>query len=306
MRKLPKPQTGRTAVSIETVRRKLDAANTPREVRDVAQLAQLAGKWAKGQGYALDQQNAWAKLRIDALTKLGQVLEPLLNRHRPKKGRDIFRLKDAGISRDLSSLAQTVAGVSETVRLRYFAEAEREKREFTVRDFLEKVGAVKKSQHFTDRSEATRLYELTLKVITEYGVMFDCWLEPSAGDGSFFDLLPADRRLGIDIDSHRADIVQADFLTFDGFATGVTYAAIGNFPWGENGAVKCQSARKWDPGSASNRDPDRRLSSGRPRSPWRGPARVAQCPHERRSGARGEALWTPGVDPRARELRFGS
>src|SRR6266478_5173274 len=60
----------------------------------------------------------------------------------------------------------------------------------------------------------------------------------------------------------------------------------------------CQSARKRDPGSASNRNPYRRLRSGRPRSPWRGPARDAPCPHERRSGARGEALWAPGGDPR--------
>ena len=34
----------------------------------------------------------------------------------------------------------------------------------------------------------------------------------------------------------------------------------------------------------------------RPRSPRRGPARGAQCPHERRSGARGEALWAPVGD----------
>jgi len=70
----------------------------------------------------------------------------------------------------------------------------------------------------------------------------------------------------------------------------------------------CQSARKRDPESASNDDPYRRLSSGRPRSPRRGPARVAQCPHERRSDARGEALWARGGDPRATVagLRFGS
>jgi hypothetical protein len=64
-------------------------------------------------------------------------------------------------------------------------------------------------------------------------------------------------------------------------------------------SLPCQSAWKQDPGSASNRDPYRRLRSGRPRSPWRGPARVAQCPDERRSEARGEALWIPGGDPRA-------
>jgi len=68
----------------------------------------------------------------------------------------------------------------------------------------------------------------------------------------------------------------------------------------------CQSAPKRDPESAFNSDPHQRLSSGRPRSPRRGPARVAQCPHERRSDARGEALWAPGGDPRATGLSFGS
>jgi hypothetical protein len=37
-------------------------------------------------------------------------------------------------------------------------------------------------------------------------------------------------------------------------------------------------------------------AADRPRSPRRGPARDAQCPHEQRSGARGEALWTPVGD----------
>jgi hypothetical protein len=238
MRKLPKAQSGRNAVSVEAGRRKLDAATTPREIRDLEEMAKLARQWAKRQGYALDRQNAWAMLRIDALIKLGQILPLLLTRHRPRKGHNNFRLQDAGISRYVSSLAQTVAGISEAIKLRYFAEAERERREITVTGLLEKAGAVKKSQHFTHRSEARRLYELTLKKIAEHGIKFDRWLEPSAGDGAFYDLLPAHMRLGIDIDSHRPDIVQADFLTFDGFAPGVTYAAIGNPPWVENGVVK--------------------------------------------------------------------
>src|SRR5207302_5837706 len=71
--------------------------------------------------------------------------------------------------------------------------------------------------------------------------------------------------------------------------------------------LPCQTARKRNPESAPNRDPHRRLRSGRPRSPWRGPARDAQCPHKRRSGARGEALWTPGGDPRwARTVGSGA
>ena len=41
-----------------------------------------------------------------------------------------------------------------------------------------------------------------------------------------------------------------------------------------------------------------KAAEDRPWSPRRGPARVAQCPHERRSGARGEALWAPVGDRR--------
>ena len=105
MKKLPEVRTKTTAVSIEAGRRALDAASTPRQIRDVAKMAEVARRWAKEQGDALDQQNAWAKLRIDALTKLGQILRPRLTRHRPRKGHDTFRLKDAGISPDQSALA---------------------------------------------------------------------------------------------------------------------------------------------------------------------------------------------------------
>ena len=59
------------------------------------------------------------------------------------------------------------------------------------------------------------------------------------------------------------------------------------------------------PGISVQSRPTLRLSSGRPRSPRREAARVAQCPHKRRSDARGEALWAPGADPRGTGLRFG-
>ena len=39
-------------------------------------------------------------------------------------------------------------------------------------------------------------------------------MEPSAGEGCFLDLLPAGRRIGIDIDPRRPGIVRHDFLTW--------------------------------------------------------------------------------------------
>jgi hypothetical protein len=53
----------------------------------------------------------------------------------------------------------------------------------------------------------------------------------------------------------------------------------------------CQTASNRDPGSAWKKDPFRALGQACPGSEQEGPARVAQCPHERRSGARGRYLF---------------
>jgi hypothetical protein len=52
----------------------------------------------------------------------------------------------------------------------------------------------------------------------------------------------------------------------------------------------CQTASNLDPGSARKRDPSPTSGQACPGSEQEGPARVAQCPHERRSGARGKCL----------------
>ena len=55
--------------------------------------------------------------------------------------------------------------------------------------------------------------------------------------------------------------------------------------------LSCQTASNRDPGSASKRDPSPALGRACPGSEQEGPARVAQCPHERRSDARGGCLF---------------
>jgi hypothetical protein len=57
------------------------------------------------------------------------------------------------------------------------------------------------NQFFTKRPLARRLYEITKVKIAEHQIAFDCWLEPAAGEGAFFDLLPAANRLGIEIET---------------------------------------------------------------------------------------------------------
>lgn len=241
MRSVTKTETG-PAANVEAWRRALAAAGTPAEVRMVYRLAEKLRRHASEEKWAREKQQEFGTLRIEALIKLSKTLDELdVRRGRPKnvQGRDNFpRLADLGISRNLSALARKVAAVPDLMYRRYLDDARQHGWDITPSGLLEYVDPVKRSQHFTGRGEARRLYELTCKVIAEHGIEFDCWLEPSAGDGAFYDLLPSNQRLGIDIDPPRDDLIAADFLTFDDFAPGRTYAAIGNPPWGENGAVR--------------------------------------------------------------------
>lgn len=62
------------------------------------------------------------------------------------------------------------------------------------------------------------------------------YIEPSAGAGVFYDLLPSSRRLAIDIQPARADITQADFMTWRP-PQGNKYIVVGNPPFGLQGAT---------------------------------------------------------------------
>ena len=93
-------------------------------------------------------------------------------------------------------------------------------------------------RYFTKRPLASRLYETTKATIAEQQIEFDCWLEPAAGDGAFFDLLPADSRLGIDLDAKAEGVkaegvIEQDFFTYDEFGS-LLYGTIGNPPFGKN------------------------------------------------------------------------
>lgn len=58
------------------------------------------------------------------------------------------------------------------------------------------------------------------------------FIEPSAGSGAFLDLLPKDRRIGIDVMPLRDDIEQHDFLSWSIKPNCLSYATIGNPPFG--------------------------------------------------------------------------
>lgn len=61
------------------------------------------------------------------------------------------------------------------------------------------------------------------------------FLEPAAGTGAFFSLLPADRRLGLDLDPKCDGVAKADFLEFElDPSLGKPIVTVGNPPFGRN------------------------------------------------------------------------
>lgn len=58
------------------------------------------------------------------------------------------------------------------------------------------------------------------------------FIEPSAGDGVFYDLLPENRRVGIEIVRGRPEFEAADFLSWKPERCGQKLAVIGNPPFG--------------------------------------------------------------------------
>src|SRR3989338_32594 len=58
------------------------------------------------------------------------------------------------------------------------------------------------------------------------------FIEPSAGLGAFYDLLPDKRRVGIDVVQFRPDFIQHDFLSWQPKTDKTKYACIGNPPFG--------------------------------------------------------------------------
>ena len=60
-------------------------------------------------------------------------------------------------------------------------------------------------------------------------------IEPSAGTGSFFNLLPKNNRIGIDVEKYQDDYIHQDFLTWTPNTGDKPCIAIGNPPFGYRG-----------------------------------------------------------------------
>ncbi|MDR1544768.1 MAG: hypothetical protein LBS50_10275 [Prevotellaceae bacterium] len=92
-------------------------------------------------------------------------------------------------------------------------------------------------QYFTNKELAQNLFAKTHEIISKYEKNIEkyVWLEPSVGEGCFFDLLPENKRIGIDIEPLRKDIIKSDYLKFE--IPNKKLIIIGNPPFGHRGVM---------------------------------------------------------------------
>jgi hypothetical protein len=96
------------------------------------------------------------------------------------------------------------------------------------------IDSVGLDQFFTRPSVAKACWKSLSNYIKMSGASISHYkfVEPSAGLGAFYDLLPANRRVGIDVVQFRSEFIQKDFLSWSPKANGYSYACIGNPPFG--------------------------------------------------------------------------
>lgn len=95
------------------------------------------------------------------------------------------------------------------------------------------VSTVGLDQIFTRPELAAHCYDdLTARMRADHAPVDEYqFVEPGAGAGAFYDLLPPDRRTGLDIMPLRDDFERCDFLTWQPATVG-RHAVIGNPPFG--------------------------------------------------------------------------
>ncbi len=93
-------------------------------------------------------------------------------------------------------------------------------------------------QYFTKETIASNLFKKATEIITKYEENIENfqWIEPSAGNGVFFNLLPQNKRIGIDISPLNDEIIQSDYLKYI-LSDNHKNIVIGNPPFGHRGVM---------------------------------------------------------------------
>lgn len=99
----------------------------------------------------------------------------------------------------------------------------------------------KLDQFYTKEEIAKKYFLVVLNYIKNNNISYDKWLEPSAGTGSFLNLIK-EPKIGIDLEPKSSDIFEADFLEFE--LPKADYVTIGNPPFGKNSSLALKFLNK--------------------------------------------------------------
>ncbi len=97
---------------------------------------------------------------------------------------------------------------------------------------------------FTRPEVAVRCWETMRTHLRRLGLQSAHFIEPSVGDGAFYDLLPPGSRTGVDLDPRRPGFVRHDFLTWEPPSTRQPLVVVGNPPFGHRGDMAVRFFRK--------------------------------------------------------------
>lgn len=91
-------------------------------------------------------------------------------------------------------------------------------------------------QFYTRQVIAKECYGIMQEVISELGIDSPFFIEPSAGTGSFYRLMPEERRVGLDLDPQYNGVIKQDYLKWDDMLSVPKPAVVlGNPPFGKLG-----------------------------------------------------------------------
>ena len=89
--------------------------------------------------------------------------------------------------------------------------------------------------YFTSNETAQRCLEIFESVVDE-DLSQHTWIEPGAGHGSFLDVFPSEKKIGVDIVNRMPYVETADFLTWSPDKN-KKHVTLGNPPFGVRGAI---------------------------------------------------------------------
>lgn len=98
-----------------------------------------------------------------------------------------------------------------------------------------KLTFIEKDQFFTPKEISVYCYDVLKKKLSELSIDDTdyTFLEPSAGNGSFYNILPENKRIGLDIEPKMEGILKKDFLTWETDMKKII--CLGNPPFGLRG-----------------------------------------------------------------------